>query len=170
MKGLQRSLSRGPKVTAQVVREKIVIDKTLTFTGVTDTVVRQEAVIGDFPEGNILLLGAVARLTFTGPTSANLTNDWEGDVSIGSAPNANTALQNAEVDIIPATALGPASSEVVAATRIANATQVVLDNTDGSLEINLNMMLDGNEVTNEETAAIRVTGTLDLAYIVLGDD
>lgn len=175
MKGLPRSLSRGSAQQQEVIKQSISIDASLSFTGVTDTVVRQQAVIGDFPQGNILLLGAVAYLSLTGPTSANLTNDFEGDFSIGTDPNADTDLTDAaEINIIPSTAIGPASNEATAVTRGAGATGaltgVIFDNTDGSLEINLNVLLDANEVTNAQTVAIRAQGVLHLAYIVLGDD
>lgn len=173
MKGYERGLARGRPQKAQIIKQRIPIDASLSFTGVNATVIRQQAVIGDFPEGNILFLGAVAYLTFTGPTSANLTNDFEGDFAIGTAPNADTTLSNAEVDLIPSTAIPAATAEVSGPVRAAHAVAVagaVYDNTDGSLEINLNVLLDADEVTATQTVAIRATGSLDIAYIVLGDD
>jgi hypothetical protein len=170
MKGLQRSLSRGPKATKDVNVARLVVDQSLSFTGVTDTALFATKVLAALPEGNILLLGAVANLTFTGPTSANLTNDFEGDVSLGTAPTADNDLADAnEANIIASTAI-PAATAEVATVRATNATQAIIDNTDGSGEINLNVLLDANEVTNAQTVAIRVTGTVDIAYIVLGDD
>lgn len=170
MKGLVRSLSRGSPARQEIVRQRVPINTTLSFLGITDTVVRQQAVLGDLPEGNILLLGAIAYLKLTGPTSGNLTDDFEGNFSVGSAPNADTSLSGAEVDLIPNTDLGPATSEATPTHRAANATQVMLDNTDGSLEINLNVTLDANEVTNAATVVITATGYVELAYIVLSDD
>lgn len=170
MKGLQRSLSRGPKTTKDVNVARLVVDKSLSFTGVTDTAIFATTVLDSLPEGNILLLGAVSNLTFTGPTSANLTNDFEGDMSIGTVPTADNDLADGgEANIIASTPI-PAATAEVATLRVANATQAIIDNTDGSGEVNLNMLLDANEVTNAQTVAIRVTGTVDIAYIVLGDD
>jgi hypothetical protein len=174
MKGLRRSLARGAPQTAPVVKKHIPINADLSFTGVTDTVVAKQAVIGDFPQGNILLLGAVAYLTLTGPTSADLANDFEGDFAIGTAPNADTDLSDAtDFDIIPATQIPAAANEVAGPVRATHTVAVagtVYDNTDGSLELNLNVLLDANEVTNAKTVVIKATGSLDIAYIVLGDD
>jgi hypothetical protein len=170
MKGLQRSLSRGPKATKDVNVLRINVDKSMSFTGVTDTAVFATTVLEDFAEGNILLLGAVANLTFTGPTSANLTNDFEGDFAVGTSPTADTTLNGTEVNLIASTAIPAATAEVAGPVRATNATQAILDNTDGAMEVNLNVTLDANEVTNAQTVAIRVTGTVDIAYIVLGDD
>ena len=54
--------------------------------------------------------------------------------------------------------------------RATNAVQAILDNTAGDLELNLNVLLDADEVTNGEDSVVTVTGTVDVAYIVLGDD
>lgn len=175
MKGLPRSLARGNAIQQPVTKLNIAIDETLSFTGVTDTAVFATANIGGLPQGNLLFLGAVSYLKLTGPTSANLTNDFEGDYGIGTAPTADNDLGDAGDDnIIPSTAIGPATAEVTALTRGASteATEqgAILDNTDGSLELNLNVLLDANEVTNGEDVDIRAQGTVHLAFIVLGDD
>lgn len=173
-KGLPRSLSRGNPLKQEIIKQSIEIDASLSFTGATGVIVRQQAVIGDFPEGNILFLGATAYLKLTGPTSANLTNDFEGDFSVGTVPNADTDLADAgEADIIASTAIGPATAEATAVTRgVGGGTLsgVIFDNTDGSLEINLNVLLDADEVTDAQTVAIRAQGVLHIAYIMLGDD
>jgi hypothetical protein len=170
MKGLPRSRSRGRPEVNPIQKLRIAIDETMQFTGITTTVVRQEVVIGDFPEGNILLLGATGYVGLTGPTSADLSDTFAGDFSVGSAPNADTSLSGSEVDILPATALGPATAEAIALTRAANATAVMLDNTDGSLEVNLNVLIDADNITNAVAVDIAVQGFVDIAYIVLGDD
>lgn len=176
MKGLPRSLSRAMPQLAAVQKLNIAIDAELTFTGVTDTVVRAQTVIGGLPQGNILFLGAVSYLRLAGSGSdANLTADFEGDYGIGTIPNANTNLTDAGDDnFIPSTAIGPATAEVTALTRgtSTEATEqgAIIDNTDGSLELNLNVLLDANEVTNAAEVTLRATGSLHIAYIVLGDD
>jgi len=170
-KGLPRSMSRGAAQRQEIIKQTIVAeDVALSITGSTGVARFATAVIGDFPEGNILLLGAVAYAQFSGPTSANLTNDWEGDFAIGSAATADVTLNNAEVDLIPSTQLAAATNEVSARTRATNATQVILDNTDGSLEINLNFVIDADEVTNAQTVVITADVVLTIAYVVLGDD
>lgn len=170
-KGLPRSRSRGEPLVVPVLKKRIVIDESMSFTGITSTVVHQEAVIGDFPEGNILILGATGYLQLTGPTSADLSDTFAGDFSVGSVPNADVDLADSgEADILPSTAIGPATAEVTPMTRAANATQVMLDNTDGSLEINLNVLIDADDITNSVAVAIAATGFVDILYSVLGDD
>lgn len=171
MKGLQRSLSRGPKATKDVNVARLVLDESITFTGSTGVAVGGTAVLDTLPQGNILLLGAVANLTFTGPTSANLANDFQGDYAIGTAPTADNDLSDTnEANIIASTAIPAATAEVSANVRATNATQAIIDNTAGDMELNLNVLLDADEVTNGEDVAIAITGTVDVAYIVLGDD
>lgn len=172
-KGLPRSMSRGAAQRQEIIKQTIVVDAVAlsTITGATGVAQDATAVIGDFPEGNILLLGAVGYFQVAGSGSdANLTADWQGDFSVGSAPTADVTLNGAEVDILPSTELAAATAEVSPRTRSVNATQVMLDNTDGSLEINFNFVIDADEVTNTEDVALTVTGELHLAYIVLGDD
>lgn len=170
-KGLPRSMSRGEGIKQEIIKKVISINTTVTVTATSTAVGFGTAVIGDFEEGNVLLLGAVSNLAFAGSGSdANLTADWEGDYAIGSAPTADVTLSGAEVDIIPSTAIGAATAEVIAATRGANATQVMLNNTDGSLEINLNLLIDAADITDDESVDITVTGELYIAYIILGDD
>lgn len=171
MKGLPRSLSRGNASTAAAKTARLSVNEPLSFTGTTATIEFATVALAGLPEGNILLLGAVANLTFTGPTSANLTNDFEGDYSVGTVPTADTDLSDTgEANIIASTPIPAATAEVSANVRATNATQAIIDNTDGSGEINLNVLIDADEVTNATTVIITVTGTIDIAYIVLGDD
>jgi len=169
-KGLQRSLSRGPKSLQKVVTERLMLNEALTFTGSSGNAVFATTPIAGLPEGNILLLGAVANLTFTGPTSANLTDDFQGDFGLGTTPADDNTITSADVDIIGSTAIAAATSEESADNRGTNATQVILDNTAGTGEVNLNVLLDADEVTDGEDVVVTVTGPVDIAYIVLGDD
>lgn len=171
MKGLQRSLRRGTPQQQDIVKATVRVDTTFQITGATGVAKFATTVIGDLPEGNILLLGAAAYLAFSGPGgSANLTEDWEGDYAIGTAATADVTLNGSEVDIIPSTTLGPATAEAITRRRGVNATQAILDNTDGSLELNLNVVVDADEVSNGQTVTFTVEGELYIAYIVLGDD
>ena len=170
-KGLPRSLARSSAVSAIATKKiSISLNEELTFTGDSGNAVDQTAVISDFPEGNILLLGAVANLTFTGPGSANLADDFQGDYGIGTTPADDNTISAGDVNIIGSTAIPAASGEVSANVRATNATAAILDNTDGSLEINLNVLLDADEVTDAEDVVVTVTGTVDIIYGVLGDD
>ena len=169
-KGLPRSLSRDAKAQRQVVKESFSLSVDLDFTGDSGVVVFSTAAIGGLAEGNILLLGAVANLTFSGPTSANLKDDFQGDFGLGTTGADDATITGTDIDIVDSTAIAAASSEVSTDNRGSNATTVVIDNTDGSGSINLNVLLDADEVTDGEDVVITVTGTVDIAYIVLGDD
>lgn len=169
-KGLPRSLSRGSQSTRQVVKESIAINEVMTFTGATGAVVFATAPIAGLAEGNILLLGAVATVTFTGPTSADLSDTFAGDFGIGTTPEDDNTITGTDVDIIASTAIPAAVAEVSADVRGTHETQEIIDNTDGSGEINLNVLIDANAITDAVSVDITVTGFLDIAYIVLGDD
>lgn len=166
MKGMIRSLARNP--FAQPVRKLSIPVRALALSIAGTTGVGFGTVpIGDLPPGNILFLGAVAYMQFT-TADGDVVATYDGDYSIGSAPTADAALAGAEVDIIPSTAMGAATAGVSPVVRGANATQVMLDNTDGSLELNLNVLID--DVSISGTGDFLVSGVLHIAFTVLGDD
>lgn len=169
-KGLPRSLSRAKGIVTPTKKLRISLNEAMTFTGSTGVAVFATAVIGDFEEGNVCILGAVSNLTFTGPTSANLADDFQGDYGIGSTATADATIGGTDANIIPSTAIPAATAEVSANVRAALAAPVTLDNTDGSLEVNLNVALDADEVTDGEEVVVTVTGTVDIVYAILGDD
>jgi len=172
-KGLPRSLSRGPKIRQEMVKERI------DFSGVTLTASATgaaagfgSAVIGDFPEDNILFIGAISYVSFAGSGSdANLTADWEGDYSMSTAPLADASIsEDAERNIIFTTGVGAASAQVIGLTRGERTGPFMFNNTDGSLEINLNLTIDAADITDDESVDITCAGHVELLYTVLGDD
>ena len=170
MKGLVRSLRRGQALQRGPTNITIPVNFVLTPTGATGVVVFETASIGNLPEGNILIHGAVSSLGFAGPVSANLSDTWAGNYSVGTTATADVTLNGTEVNIIPSTAIGPATAEVIAATRATNATPVIVDNTGSTLGIFLNVLFDADVVTNATTVNVTVTGYLHLLYTALGDD
>lgn len=166
MKGLLRSLGRNP--AQQAVRKQLVrvTNKAISVAGTTG-VGFGSVEIGDLPSGNILLLGAISYLQFT-TVDADVQATFDGDYSIGSAPTADASLAGAEVDLIPSTPLGAATGGVSPVVRGANATQVMLDNTDGSLELNLNLLID--DVNISGPGDFTVSGFVMLLYSVMADD
>ena len=175
MKGLPRSLSRGAPEKQEIYRVDLAIDETFDITGVAATVDAGTAVIGGLPEGNLLFLGAVANLQVDATGDAHVIDNWAGDFGIGTIPNANVDLADAgDDDIIPSTALAAGASDKIAAlTRGASTTTehgLIIDNTDGSLELNLNILIDDNVITDDEVGTFRALGVLHAAFIVLGDD
>jgi len=164
MKGLPRSLAHANIGVSKNIPVRNLAIRTTGASGVGFGT----AVIRDLPEGNLLLLGAVAYLQFT-KLDAGTIATFDGDYALGSAPTADATLNGAEVDIVPSTALGAATAGVSPFARGANATQVILDNTDGSLELNLNLLIDDASVSADDQD-FTVNGVVTLALIVLGDD
>jgi hypothetical protein len=172
MKGLPRSRSRGSPQRDNVRRQRIRVSALpITVSGASG-VGFGTAVIGGLPEGNILLLGALCYLKFTKNPAASVQDAFDGDFSIGTAPTADATLSGSEVDIIPSTALGAATAGVsptVRATHAVAVTGTVYDNTDKSLELNLNMLIDDANIS-AANQVMKVDGYVDIAYAVMGDD
>lgn len=171
-KGLPRSMSRGPAQVQEIIKQNIVIrNQVVPVFAAAAADGFGVGVIGDLPQGNILLLGAVAYLTFAGSgADANLVDTWSGNFSIGSAPTADITLAGAEVDLIASTAIGAAVAKVIPNVRATNATQVILDNTDDSLEVNLNVLIAAAAITDGATVNLTVNGVVQLVYVVMLDD
>lgn len=167
-KGLPRSMSRGNPQRQEIIK------KTFSFTNVAVSVAGASgvgygtAVIGDFPEGNILFLGAVSYVQVTGPTSASLDDTWDGDYSIGTTATADATLSSTDANIIGSSPFGAATSEVSPVARGTGVTAAVLDNTDGSLELNLNVIVDDANIS--ATVAMTASGTVTVLYAMMGDD
>jgi hypothetical protein len=171
-KGLPRSMSRGEPLRQEIIKQTVTVrDATLSIDGASG-VGFGSVVIGDFPEGNILVLGAVAYMQFTGPTAATLADDWEGDFAIGSTPASDATATATDINVITSTPIAAATAEVSPRTRgTSTATDLdhVLDNTDGSLELNLTLLVDDADIS-ADGLDFTVNGELQLVYIVLLDD
>lgn len=168
MKGLPRSNARASKATAPIVRQRILVKNLAVSVAGTTGVGFGTAVAGDLPAGNILFLGAAAYLNFNSQADADVQAAFDGDYSVGTAPTADATLSGAEVDLIPSTALGAATAGLSPTARGVNATQAMFDNTDDSLEVNVNLLIDDANISG--AATFLANGYIDLAYIVLGDD
>jgi hypothetical protein len=131
------------------------------------------AVIGGLPQGNLLLFGAVAYLQFTN-VGANITATFTGSFSIGTEPTADNDLVDAnEANVVQSTTLTAATAGVSPNTRGTTAAAgfagpVLLDNTDGTLELNLNVLIDDAAISG--AGSLRARGTVFLAVLPLGDD
>lgn len=168
MKGLIRSLSRGPKAQAPIVRQAFVLnDLAITVDGATG-VGFGTVVAGDFPEGNILFLGGISYLQFYS-ADVGVTTTWTGNYGVGSTATADATLSTTDVDLIASGAISAATAGLSPVTRSSNATVVMLDNTDGSLELNLNFIVADATISADDVPFV-VDGYIELVYIVLGDD
>lgn len=169
-KGLARSLSRGSPQEAPIIKQTISMNALAVSVVGASGVGFGSVVMGDLPQGNILFLGAVSYVQITSADADN-TATFDGDYGIGTTPASDATITGADVDVIPSTALGAATAGVSPVVRGASAaaqTGAILDNTDGSLELNLNVLIDDAAISG--TADMTVTGFLTLSYIVLGDD
>lgn len=171
-KGLPKSLSRGNALKKPIINQTIRVNTLVNVAAVGAAVGAGTVVIGAFPEGNVLFLGAVSNLRFSA-ISANAGNAiaaFNGDYGVGSAPDVNAALAGPDVNIVASAAIGPAVASITPFARGSGATQVVLDNTARNTNINLNVLLDAADITDSTTVTLTVEGTLDIAYLMLGDD
>lgn len=168
MKGLPRSLGRVG--AASSLRTLTIPVKALAVTVADGAPGFGTAVISGLPQGNLLFLGAVAYLKFTS-ADADVIATYEGDFSIGTTPTADNALTGTDADIVPSTALGPAVAKVTAQHRAASTDALgggIFDNTDGSLELNLNVIIDDASISG--SVAMTVDGLVHMAFVMLGDD
>ena len=109
-KGLTRSQGRlGNKFGARTIYIQI-RNLAVSMTG-TSGVGWGTAVLGGMPTGWILIVGANIECTQL-EASGSISNTFNGDISVGSAPTADATLNGAEVDVIPSTAVAAASSSV----------------------------------------------------------
>jgi hypothetical protein len=169
MKGLLRSMSRGAPARQEIVRQTIKVDNLALSVAGTSGVGFGSAVAAGLPEGNILFLGGVAYLQFT-EADADVTDTYTGNFSVGTTATADATLDTTDANLIGSTALSAATGGVSPRTRgvsAADATEI-LDNTDGSLEVNLNLTIADASISG--TGSFVVDGVIELVYIVLGDD
>ena len=168
-KGLRRSINRGAKLLSDVVKIDIGLDNlTLSLDGAI--IGFGSAVLTALPEGNFVLLGCVCNLQFDS-VDADVAATWEGDYSVGTTATADSTLATTEIDIIASTAIAAATAKLSPITRGASSAtenSAVFDNTDGSLELNLNMLMDDADIADD--ADMIVNGTVHLAIVMLGDD
>lgn len=128
-------------------------------------------VIGDFPEGNILFLGGISYLQFS-TTDADIIATWSGSYGIGTVPTADNTIATTDEDLIVEATINAATAKVSPVTRGASAASLMAihDNTDGSLELNLNLRIADASYTDSQSATFTVNGYVKLVYVVLGDD
>jgi len=168
MKGLPRSMSRGKPQLQAVRRQRVNLSNFLVSMTGTAGIGFGTAVIGDVPEGNILLLGMVGYFTLDDLASASILDTFNATVALGTAPTADSTLAGAEVDLLAAAALGAATAGVSPTGRFVNPVQAILDNTDGAMELNINVTIPDTDISGD--VPVRVNGYVDFVYAVLGDD
>ncbi len=174
-KGLPRSMSRGAALRQEIIKLVFPIKNlAIDVTSVSTAVGFGSAVIGGLPVGNLVFLGSVAYLKLT-TADADGATAWHGDFGVGTAPTADADLGDAEDDnIIPSTTI-----DAVAATKISLVTRgastqtengAIIDNTDGSKELNLNVLIDAADIADDAVVSMTADGVLHVLLAVLGTD
>lgn len=173
VKGMHRSLGRARPQLARIVKQTVKFTAVAIEVDGASGVGFGSCVIGDLPEGNFLFLGAVAYVQFdSAGGQAGVVDDWDGDFSIGTTATADATIDGTDANIIPSTATTQAATEDAPRTRGASTATLsgaVFDNTDGSLEFNLNLIIDDADIS-ADNIALTATGELYISYVMLGDD
>lgn len=183
-KGYPRGASRAAIGTEQFVRRlRYPISATVTAAAAGAGVGFGTVVIGAMPEGNVLLLGAGGYFSFSS-ASANLIATWAGNFGVGSVVTAAGALTTTEVNIISSSPIAASvakvsngnrglyatgSSNAAASAFTANA-PVMINNVAKGVNLNFNIAVNAADITDATSAAVVVTGYLDIAFMVLGDN
>lgn len=164
-KGLPRSLGRGAPFKQDVVKQLVKFTKSLSIANGSSADGFGTVVIGDLPAGKIALLATRVRNTVFSTADADATATWNGHIAIGSAPATDVTVTGTKGDLVASTVIGAATAKVSPVQDIAAYKGTILDNTDGSLEINLNVLVD--DASQAGVIDMNVTGILELVYTVL---
>lgn len=169
-KGLNRSRARGPAIRSAMIKLNIPLTALALSTGASGATgdAWASAVIRGLPEGNVMIIGAVANVQVTS-VDAGLTTTWTGQFSIGTAATADAVLNGLEANVVGATTLTAATNKVSPIIRGAQATASIVDNTDRTLNLVLNLKVDDATIS-ANNVALTASGFLSIAYVVLGDD
>lgn len=170
-KGLPRSLSRGDPREQELVKQSIRMENlAVSMTDPGSATGWGTAVISGLPEGFVLLLGASIQFEAAHSGDGNITDTFDGDFAVGSSPTSDNTLDSGEADVISSTATVTASGGTSTGNSgVSTSSEMgVFDNTDGSLELNLNVLLDDGSINGAEDLV--VNGVLHVAYTVIGDD
>jgi hypothetical protein len=167
MKGLVRSQGRAPAARQEIFKHNFSFAALALSVAGTTGIGFGTVPIGGLPQGNLLLLGATAYAKFR-TADTDVITTFAGNYSIGSAATADLTLSGSEVDVIPSTAISAAVAGVSALVRGANATPVMIDNTDGTLKLNLNLLIADASISG--TGDFTADGIVSLVLVVLNDD
>lgn len=165
-------LPAGTGVTASDI-DRQVVKTTLTFTNLSVTMTDAGAAgnegnqkIFDFPEGHILILGAVGLLTLTAGVGG-ITDTAAVVASIGTvAAAADATLTGTEADIVPSTAATLTGG--VGSADMANTATLLKDGTATAVDAFLNIAVPDAGSTASDT--MTVNGTLTITWLHLGDN
>lgn len=124
--------------------------------------------IFDFPEGNILILGAQARLTDVDAGAGGITDTATVKFSIGSAAETtNDTLDSTQANLIASTNVALTGGTSTATVGAVNTGVLFLDGTTTPADLYLNLgIADAGITANDD---VTIDGEIEITYIVLGD-
>lgn len=159
-------------VQADIVKLDLAFNRLVSISAVGAAIGFGSVKLAAFPRGDFLYLPSVLFIEFAeDPKSASIDENWSGDYSLGTTATPDLTLSGTEVDLLASTALDVASSGNFARARKLLATALantVIDNSDGSKSVNLNLIVDAGNIADGSTPTIRVKGNLHMAFIPYG--
>lgn len=174
-KGLPRSLAHSDKALELIEKNIDLSGFTVTVTSVTTGIGGGSVVVDTLPETDLILFGALGKeLGFDGSGEADLTETWEGDVSLGTSADADLDLTSPASDenLLPSTAIGPATSKVITGADVAQ-TAANLPGTflgvGSARDVNLNLLVDAADIADDGSAVVTLSGVISLYYVLVGD-
>lgn len=124
-------------------------------------------VIGDFPKGDIVFVAGVSSLSLS-TADTDFTATYDGSYSVGTTADADGTLAGTEVNLIASSTIAAATARVSNNNRGSGATPAVFNNTDNSLEVNLNIAIDAADVTDAQSGTFVLNGFVTLFYATVG--
>ena len=172
---LPASLTRGLHLKPAQYRFELPFSMEITSVTVTTAVGFGFGQIADLPEAFLLFQGAVLKdLVFSDQGSSDITDDFNGDFSLGAVGTVDVDVGDAnEANFIASTAITEAVGGVTPGQDALSADAlngVILDNTAGTLNLILNLLIDAADQGDDTSVPILVTGTLIISFVPLGDD
>lgn len=169
-KGLPRSLAHANPMREAVTKIKLPIDHAITVTATGAAIGFGSVVLGGLPEAYLKIMSVAIQVQFSGPGSANLADTFDGDFGVGTTPASDATITAGDVDLISSTALGAATAEVSPVKTVADGVDLVVDNTVGDLEINLNLLIDAANITDDTSVVITAKGVIEIVLVTMLDD
>lgn len=177
IQALQKPVSPGAAAGTGVTATEIagqIYKTTITIAALSVTTVDAGAAgahgsqkIYDFPEGNILVLGAVGELTLTagagGITDTASVVASVGTVAVGTD---NATLTSTEADIVPSTAA--TLSGGIGTANMQNTATLIKDGTATPVDAILNIAVPDAGSSADDT--VTVDGTLTITWMNLGNN
>lgn len=170
-KGLPRTLVSGRRRDILVERRPLQLHKAplvITATGAGKGF--GTMVLGGFPVGDILLLGCSFIYTVEELVPETFLNaDWGMSLGLGTTPTEDASISGTDSNL--SAALSTSASSYVVAPQESYSGQNdagdIFDNGGGDLEINLNMLVNADDITDDTSATVLITSSGVISYTVL---